>query len=244
MAFEGLSSKLSQAFKRLKSKGKLNENDIKEAMREVRIALLEADVNFKVVKDLVKSISEKCVGQKVFESLTPSQQVIKIVNDELVSLMGNENKKIHFASKPPTIILMCGLQGTGKTTHTAKLGKHFKKEGHRPLLVACDIYRPAAIEQLKVVGAKAEVPVFEMGQENPVKIAQKAVSHAKDNGYDIVILDTAGRLHVDDALMQTSSLKQQQLEQAQLLQLTKENEQVVMRRYNAGLVSYLEVVTA
>ncbi len=202
MAFEGLSNKLSQAFKRLKSKGKLNENDIKEAMREVRIALLEADVNFKVVKDLVKSISEKCVGQKVFESLTPSQQVIKIVNDELVSLMGNENQRIHFASKPPTVILMCGLQGTGKTTHTAKLGKYFKKEGHRPLLVACDIYRPAAIEQVKVVGAKAEVPVFEMGQENPVKIAKKAVSHAKDNGYDIVILDTAGRLHVDDELMQ------------------------------------------
>lgn len=201
MAFEGLTEKLSNAFKKLKSKGKLNETDIKEAMREVKMALLEADVSFKVVRDLVKSISEKCNGVEVFESLTPAQQVIKIVKEELVALMGTENQRINIPSKPPCIILLCGLQGAGKTTHAAKLAKYFKAKGHRPMLVACDIYRPAAIEQLKVVGEKVDVPVFTMGQIDPVTIAQKALAHANDHGNDIVILDTAGRLHIDEELM-------------------------------------------
>lgn len=201
MAFEGLSDKLAAAFKKLKSKGKLNEDDIKVAMREVRLALLEADVNYKVVKDFVKDVSERAVGADVLESLTPAQQVIKIVNEELCRLMGSENARITIPSKPPCIIMMCGLQGSGKTTHSAKLAKHFRAAGHRPLLVACDVYRPAAIEQLKVVGGKAETPVFELGQINPVEIAKKAVAHAKDYGNDIVILDTAGRLHIDEELM-------------------------------------------
>ncbi len=201
MAFEGLSDKLSAAFKRLRSKGKLNESDVKEAMREVRFALLEADVNYKVVKDFVSKVSERCVGSEVLESLTPAQQVIKIVNEELCSLMGSENSRIKFASKPPTIIMMCGLQGSGKTTHSAKLAKYYIAQGHRPLLVACDVYRPAAIEQLKVVGEKAGAKVFEMGKEDPVKIAKQAVKQAKDYGNDIVILDTAGRLHIDEELM-------------------------------------------
>ncbi|WP_077533130.1 signal recognition particle protein [Massiliimalia massiliensis] len=201
MAFEGLSDKLTAAFKKLRSKGKLNEDDIKTAMREVRLALLEADVNYKVVKDFVKDVSERAVGSDVLESLTPAQQVIKIVNEELCRLMGSENARINIPSKPPCIIMMCGLQGSGKTTHSAKLAKHFKAQGHRPLLVACDVYRPAAIDQLKVVGAKAEAPVFELGQIDPVEIAKKAVVHAKDHGNDIVILDTAGRLHIDEELM-------------------------------------------
>ena len=201
MAFEGLSDKLSNVFKKLKSKGKLDENDIKLAMREVRIALLEADVNYKVVKDFVKTVSERAVGADVLESLTPAQQVIKIVKDELVSLMGNENARIEFPSKPPCVVMMCGLQGSGKTTHSAKLGRYFKEHGHRPLLVACDIYRPAAIEQLKVVGEKAGVEVFERGQISPVEIAKQAISYAKDHGNDLVILDTAGRLHIDEVLM-------------------------------------------
>lgn len=201
MAFESLSAKLSQAFKKLKQKGKLNEKDIAAAMREVRMALLEADVNYKVAKDFVATVSERAMGAEVMESLTPAQQVIKIVNEELTALMGSDASKVHIKSKPPTIIMMVGLQGAGKTTHSAKIAKHFKKEGHRPLLVACDIYRPAAIEQLKVVGAQAEVPVFEMGTEKPEVIAGKAVKHAKDYGNDIVILDTAGRLHIDEELM-------------------------------------------
>ncbi len=201
MAFESLSDKLSQAFKRLRSKGKLNEADIKEAMREVKLALLEADVSYKVVRDFVKAVSERAMGAQVLESLTPAQQVIKIVNDELCALMGSENKRINMPSKPPCVILLCGLQGAGKTTHAAKLGKYFKSQGHRPLLAACDVYRPAAIEQLKVVGAQAEVPVFEQGQSDPVAIAEAALRHAKDHGDDIVILDTAGRLHIDEALM-------------------------------------------
>ncbi len=201
MAFESLSAKLSEAFKKLKQKGKLNEKDIATAMREVRMALLEADVNYKVAKDFVATVSERAVGAEVMESLTPAQQVIKIVNEELTTLMGSDASKVHIKSKPPTILMMVGLQGAGKTTHTAKLAKHFKKEGHRPLLVACDIYRPAAIEQLKVVGAQADVPVFEMGTEKPEVIAAKAVKHAKDYGNDIVILDTAGRLHIDEELM-------------------------------------------
>ena len=201
MAFEGLSGKLNQVFKKLKSHGKLTESDVKEAMREVRMALLEADVSYKVVKDFVKKVSERAVGEEVLSSLTPAQQVIKIVNEELCNLMGNENARIQFPSKPPCVIMMCGLQGSGKTTHSAKLAKMLKKEGHFPLLVACDIYRPAAIEQLKVVGEKAGVPVFEMGQTDPVKIVKKALSHAHDYGNDIVIIDTAGRLHIDEALM-------------------------------------------
>jgi signal recognition particle subunit SRP54 len=201
MAFEGLSDKLASVFKKLKSKGKLNEDDIKLAMREVRLALLEADVNYKVVKDFVKGVSERAVGAEVLESLTPAQQVIKIVNDELCKLMGSENARIQMPSKPPCIIMMCGLQGSGKTTHSAKLAKFFKSQGHRPLLVACDVYRPAAIDQLKVVGERAGAPVFEMGQIDPVTIAKNAVSHAKDYGNDIVILDTAGRLHIDEELM-------------------------------------------
>lgn len=201
MAFEGLSGKLNQVFKKLKSHGKLTENDVKEAMREVRMALLEADVSYKVVKDFVKKVSDRAVGEEVLTSLTPAQQVIKIVNEELCNLMGNENARIQFPSKPPCIIMMCGLQGSGKTTHAAKLAKMLKKEGHYPLLVACDIYRPAAINQLQVVGERAGVKVFEMGQIDPHIIAKEALKFAKDHGNDVVILDTAGRLHIDVALM-------------------------------------------
>ncbi len=201
MAFEGLSDKLSGVFKRLKNKGKLSESDVKEAMREVRLALLEADVNYKVAKDFTKNITERAIGSDVMESLTPAQMVVKIVKEELTALMGSETARIEFASKPPTVIMMCGLQGSGKTTHSGKLAKMLKKQNHRPLLVACDVYRPAAIEQLKVVGNNAGVSVFEMGQSNPVKIAKEAIKHAKDYGNDIVILDTAGRLHIDEELM-------------------------------------------
>ncbi len=201
MAFEGLSEKLNNVFKKLKSRGKLSEKDVSEAMREVKLALLEADVSYKVVKDFVKKVSERSVGEEVLASLTPAQQVIKIVNEELCSLMGSSNSRINFASKPPTVIMMCGLQGSGKTTHAAKLAKMLKKEGHRPLLAACDIYRPAAINQLQIVGEKAEVKVFEMGQIDPVIIAKQALAHAKDYGHDVLIIDTAGRLHVDEALM-------------------------------------------
>ncbi len=202
MAFESLSDKLSAAFKKLRSKGKLSEADIREAMREVKFALLEADVNYKVVKDFVKVVSERAVGQDVLESLTPAQQVIKIVNEELTALMGGENARIEFPSKPPCVVLMCGLQGSGKTTHSAKLARYFKENrGCRPLLVACDVYRPAAIEQLKIVGGKAGARVFEMGQGDPVEIAREGIRFAKDHGHDLVIVDTAGRLHIDEALM-------------------------------------------
>lgn len=201
MAFEGLSGKLNQVFKKLKSHGKLTESDVKAAMREVRMALLEADVSYKVVKDFVQKVSERAVGEEVLNSLTPAQQVIKIVNEELCSLMGNENARINFPSKPPCVIMMCGLQGSGKTTHAAKLAKMLKKEGHYPLLVACDIYRPAAISQLQVVGERAGVKVFEMGQIDPRIIVREAMRFAKDHGHDVVILDTAGRLHIDLELM-------------------------------------------
>ncbi len=201
MAFEGLTEKLSQVFKKLRGKGKLSEADIKDAMREVRIALLEADVNYKVVKDFVKTVSEKAVGEEIMNSLTPAQQVIKVVHTELCRLMGSENQRINFPSKPPCVIMLCGLQGAGKTTHAAKLAKYFKGQNHRPMLVACDVYRPAAIEQLKVVGGKADVPVFERGQGDPVAISAEAVRYARDYGYDVVILDTAGRLHIDETLM-------------------------------------------
>jgi signal recognition particle subunit SRP54 len=202
MAFEGLSEKLSAAFKRLKSKGVLKEADIKEAMREVRLALLEADVNYKVAKEFTAKVSEKAMGSSILESLTPAQQVIKIVNEELTELMGGSNSKINVPNRPPCIIMMCGLQGSGKTTHSGKLAKMFKRDGRRPLLVACDVYRPAAIDQLQVVGKSIDVPVFQMGQTDPVSIAKAAVEHAKQYGNDIVILDTAGRLHIDEVLME------------------------------------------
>lgn len=201
MAFENLSDKLAAAFKKLRSKGKLSEADVKSAMREVRLALLEADVNYKVAKDFTNTLVERCIGEKVMESLTPAQMVIKIVRDELTALMGGEQARLKTANRIPTVIMMCGLQGSGKTTHSAKLAKKLKAEGHRPLLVACDIYRPAAIEQLKVVGQAAGVPVFEQGTEKPEKIAKEAIRHARDYGHDYVILDTAGRLHIDDDLM-------------------------------------------
>lgn len=201
MAFNSLTDKLSDTFKRLRSKGKLSEKDVKEAMREVRLALLEADVNYKVAKDFTNKIIERSIGSEVMESLTPAQMVVKIVNEELTTLMGTDSEHLKFPSKPPLIIMLCGLQGSGKTTHAAKLAKLLKSKGHRPLLVACDIYRPAAIEQLKVVGKQVNVPVFEMGQENPVKIANAALARAKDHGDDVVILDTAGRLHIDEVLM-------------------------------------------
>ena len=202
MAFEGLSDKLEAAFKKLKNKGSLTEADVKEAMREVRLALLEADVSYKVAKDFTNSVTAKAIGEKVMESLTPAQMVIKIVNEELTALMGGTQSKLASASHPPTIVMMCGLQGSGKTTHSAKITKMLKKQGHRPLLVACDVYRPAAIKQLQVVGEQAGVPVFEMGNTNPVTIAKEAVKLAKDKGYDYVFLDTAGRLHIDEQLMQ------------------------------------------
>ena len=202
MAFEGLSDKLEAAFKRLKSKGSLNENDVKEAMREVRLALLEADVNYKVAKDFTNKVTERAIGAQVMESLTPAQMVIKIVNEELTALMGGTGSRLACASHPPTIVMMCGLQGSGKTTHCAKIARKLKGEGHRPLLVACDVYRPAAIKQLQVVGEQVDVPVFQMGQGNPVEIAENAVKLAKDHGYDYIFLDTAGRLHIDEELMQ------------------------------------------
>ena len=201
MAFENLSDKLSGVFKRLRSKGKLSEADVKTAMREVRLALLEADVNYKVAKDFTNSVTEKCIGENVMESLTAAQTVIKIVKEELTALMGSEQARLKISNKLPTVIMMCGLQGSGKTTHSAKLAKYLKGKGHRPLLVACDIYRPAAIEQLKVVGKAVDTPVFELGTEKPEITAKKAVAHARDYGYDFVILDTAGRLHIDTELM-------------------------------------------
>ena len=202
MIFEGLSDKLQGALGKLKSKGKLTEKDVKDAMREVKLALLEADVNFKVVKDFVKKVQERCVGQEVMSSLTPGQHVIKIVNEELTSLMGDVSSKIMISPKPPTIIMMVGLQGAGKTTTSGKLGGYFKKQGKRPLLIACDIYRPAAIKQLQVVGEKLDIPVFNMGdKESPVNIAKAGLSHAMKNNHDLVIIDTAGRLHIDETLM-------------------------------------------
>ncbi|MDR0490116.1 MAG: signal recognition particle protein [Oscillospiraceae bacterium] len=202
MAFESLSEKLNAAFKKLRGKGRLKEADIKEAMREVRLALLEADVGFKVVRDFVNTVSERSLGADVLESLTPAQMVIKIVNEELCSLMGSTNAKLIISPKPPTIIMLVGLQGAGKTTNGAKLASHMRKQhSKRPLLVACDIYRPAAIKQLQTVGAQLDIPVFEMGATNPVKIAKASIEHANKHGNDIVFLDTAGRLHIDDDLM-------------------------------------------
>ena len=201
MAFDGLSERLEAAFQRLKSKGSLTEADVRSAMREVRLALLEADVNYKVAKDFTEKVTKRAVGEQVMESLTPAQMVIKIVNEELTELMGGTKARLAVANHPPTVVMMCGLQGSGKTTHSAKIALMLKNEGHRPLLAACDIYRPAAIKQLQVVGESIGVPVFEMGQTNPVEIAKEAIKLAKDHGYDYVFLDTAGRLHIDEELM-------------------------------------------
>ena len=202
MAFEGLTEKLNATFKRLRGKGRLTENDVREAMREVRLALLEADVGYKVVKDFVSTVTERAVGTDVLDSLTPAQQVIKIVNEELTNLMGGGTAKLTMANNGPTVVMMVGLQGAGKTTTTAKLAGLMRRQyTKRPLLAACDVYRPAAIEQLKVVGGQLELPVFEEGQGDPVAIAQNAIRHARDYGNDMVFLDTAGRLHVDETLM-------------------------------------------
>ena len=201
MAFESLTEKLAATFKRLRGKGRLSESDVKQAMKEIKMALLEADVNFKVVKNFIASVSERAVGTDVMESLTPAQMIVKIVNEELTALMGGGDSKLKISSTPPTVVMLVGLQGAGKTTNGAKLAGLMKKQGKRPLLVACDIYRPAAIQQLEVVGGQLDLPVFQMGQANPVDIAKAAVEHARRHGNDMVFLDTAGRLHVDEQLM-------------------------------------------
>ena len=201
MPFEGLAEKLSNSFKKLRSKGKLSEGDVKEAMREVRLALLEADVNYKVAKELTGKITERAVGEEVMESLTPAQMVIKIVNEELTALMGGTGERLKSPAHPPAIIMLCGLQGAGKTTHAAKLAYMLKSQGHRPLLAACDVYRPAAIKQLQVMGEKAGAPVFERGTQDPVETAKEALRHAKDYGHDYLLIDTAGRLQIDEELM-------------------------------------------
>ncbi len=207
MAFESLGEKLQGVFKKMRGKGKLNEKDIKDAMREIKLALLEADVNFKVVKEFVAAVSEKALGQEILESLTPAQQLVKIVNDELTQMIGGEASRLEFSSKPPTVIMMCGLQGAGKTTATAKLALNLTKTmNKRPLMVACDVYRPAAVKQLEVLGGQIQVPVFSMGTDvSPVKIAKEAVEHAIKHGNDPVIIDTAGRLHIDEELMRELS---------------------------------------
>ncbi len=200
--FQSLTEKLSNAFSRFRNKGKLTEADVREGMREVKLALLEADVNFKVVKDFIKAVSERAVGSQVLESLLPAQQIIKIVNEELIKLMGSESAKINISPKPPTVIMMVGLQGAGKTTHAGKIANMFKQKGKNPLLVACDVYRPAAIDQLKIVGESVSIPVFSMGAKiSPVEIAKAGVEYAKKNGNDMVFIDTAGRLHIDEELM-------------------------------------------
>lgn len=201
MAFESLSDKLNAAFKKLRGKGRLTAADVKDAMREVRMALLEADVSYKAVKEFTKKVTERASGADVLEALSPAQMVIKIVNEELTALMGGENHKLNIGSKSPSVVMLVGLQGAGKTTNGAKLAGYMRKQGKRPLLVACDIYRPAAIKQLETVGAQLNIPVFQMGQTNPVDIAKAAIEHAKAHGNDLVFLDTAGRLHIDEALM-------------------------------------------
>lgn len=201
MPFEGLAEKLSSSFKKLRSKGKLTESDVKDAMREVRLALLEADVNYKVAKELTGRITERAIGEEVMESLTPAQMVIKIVNEELTALMGGNEERLKSPSRPPAVVMLCGLQGAGKTTHAAKLAYMLKSQGHRPLLAACDVYRPAAIKQLQVMGEKAGAPVFERGTQDPVETAREAVKHARDYGHDYVLIDTAGRLQIDEELM-------------------------------------------
>lgn len=217
MPFEGLSEKLMSTFKKLRGKGKLSETDVKNSMREVRLALLEADVNYKVAREFTDKVTQRAVGEEVMQSLTPAQMVVKIVNEELVELMGSAQSRLNTSSVPPTVIMMCGLQGSGKTTHSGKLALAQKKKGHRPLLVACDVYRPAAIKQLQVIAEKIEVPIFEMGAGDPVKIAKEAVKHAKDHGNDIVILDTAGRLHVDEELMAELARVKKDVDPAEIL---------------------------
>ena len=216
--FQSLTERLSNAFKAFKNKGKLTEADVKEGMREIKLALLEADVNYKVVKDFIKICTEKAVGSEVLESLVPAQQIVKIVNEELVTLMGGENSKLVISSRPPTIIMMSGLQGAGKTTHTGKLALMYKKQGKRPLLAACDVYRPAAIKQLQVVGETVGVPVFTIENcKDPVRIAREALEHAKKHGHDMLFLDTAGRLHIDETLMGELQQIKEQLEPTEIL---------------------------
>lgn len=202
MMFGSLTEKLAGAFKKFRNKGKLTEADVREGMREIKLALLEADVNFKVVKEFIKTVTERAVGSAVLESLLPEQQIVKIVNEELIALMGGENTKLEIAPKPPTVVMMVGLQGAGKTTHTGKLAALYRSKGKNPLLVACDVYRPAAVDQLQIIGDSLKLPVFSMGTRiSPVEIAKAGVEHAKKNGYDMVFIDTAGRLHIDEALM-------------------------------------------
>ena len=217
MAFESLSDKLSAAFKKLRGKGRLTVADVKEAMKEVRMALLEADVSYKVVKEFTKSVTERASGADVLEALSPAQQVIKIVNEELVKLMGSENQRLTIGSKSPSVVMLVGLQGAGKTTNGAKLAAYMRKQGKRPLLVACDIYRPAAIKQLETVGKQLDIPVFQMGTTNPVDIAKAAIEHAKKHGNDLVFLDTAGRLHIDEELMQELKNIRDEVEPSEIL---------------------------
>ena len=217
MAFEGLTEKLSAAFKKLRGKGRLTEADVKEAMKEIRMALLEADVNFKVVKQFVATVTERAIGADVLESLTPAQMIVKIVNEELTNLMGGESTKLTISPKPPTVVMLVGLNGAGKTTNGAKLAGFMKKQGKRPLLVACDTFRPAAITQLEVVGQQVDVPVFQMGQIDPVDIARAGIEHAKQHGNDIVFIDTAGRLHVDEELMEQLKVMKAAIDPTEIL---------------------------
>ena len=217
MAFEGLTEKLSAAFKKLRGKGRLSEADVKEAMKEIRMALLEADVNFKVVKQFVATVTERAIGSDVLESLTPAQMIVKIVNEELTALMGGENTKLTISPKPPTVVMLVGLNGAGKTTNGAKLAGFMKKQGKRPLLVACDTFRPAAITQLEVVGQQVDVPVFQMGQIDPVDIARAGIEHAKKHGNDMVFIDTAGRLHVDEELMEQLKVMKAAIDPTEIL---------------------------
>ena len=217
MAFEGLTEKLSAAFKKLRGKGRLSEADVKEAMKEIRMALLEADVNFKVVKQFVATVTERAIGADVLESLTPAQMIVKIVNEELTNLMGGESTKLTISPKPPTVVMLVGLNGAGKTTNGAKLAGFMKKQGKRPLLVACDTFRPAAITQLEVVGQQVDVPVFQMGQIDPVDIARAGIEHAKQHGNDIVFIDTAGRLHVDEELMEQLKVMKAAIDPTEIL---------------------------
>ncbi|MBE6582035.1 MAG: signal recognition particle protein [Ruminococcaceae bacterium] len=216
--FQNLTEKINAAFKKFKSKGKLTEEDVKVGMREIKLALLEADVNFKVVRDFIKKVTERAVGTEVLQSLLPAQQIVKIVNEELTALMGGEGERIKLASRPPTVVMMVGLQGAGKTTHCGKLAGMFKKQGRRPLLVACDVYRPAAIKQLQVVGEQLDIPVFAMGTDvSPVKIAKAGVEHAKQYGHDVVFIDTAGRLHIDEKMMEELKEIKETLEPQEIL---------------------------
>ena len=217
MAFEGLTEKLSNVFKKLRGKGRLSEADVKEAMKEIRMALLEADVNFKVVKQFVATVTERAIGADVLESLTPAQMIVKIVNEELTNLMGGESTKLTISPKPPTVVMLVGLNGAGKTTNGAKLAGFMKKQGKRPLLVACDTFRPAAITQLEVVGQQVDVPVFQMGQVDPVDIARAGIEHAKQHGNDIVFIDTAGRLHVDEELMEQLKVMKAAIDPTEIL---------------------------